>query len=86
MQAEAPGVDLFAQQAPAGGSPAAAPDLLYSTIVLRVDTGKLYRTDGLLWCRRQYVADRVLQLDSLTVADALKTQYDDAKGVKKRYK
>ena len=41
MQAKAPGVDLFAWQAPASRSPAAAPDLSYSTTVLLVDMGKL---------------------------------------------
>ena len=71
MQAKAPGVDLFARRAPAGESPAATPDSLYGAAMLRVDTGKLYRADGTLWCRRQYVVDRVLQLDGLTVADAL---------------
>lgn len=84
MQAEAPGVDLFARHTPTSGSLAEAPDPSYGAAVLRVDMGKPYCTDGSLRCRRQYVADRVLQLDGLTVAGALKTHYDDAKGVKKR--
>ena len=42
--------------------------------------------DGTLWCRHQYVADQVLQLNSLTVCEALKTHYRNAKDEKKRYK
>ena len=72
-------------QAPTDGLLAAVPDLLYGTAVLCVDMGKLYCTDGSLWHRHQYIADQVLQLDSLTVADTLKMHYDNTKGVKKRY-
>ena len=84
MQAEAPGIDLFARLSCAQSEVDVDPS--YGAALLRVDNGKLYRADGTLRCRRQYVADRVLQLDGLTVREALKTHYRDAKGEKKRYK
>ena len=85
MQAKVPGVDLFAQQA-ASATLMVDGDLLYSAAVLCVDTSKLYHNNGTLQCRCQYVADQVVQLNRLTVADALKMHYDNTKGVKKRYK
>ena len=87
MQATSPGVDLFARHAPPDKQSADALDPTYGTAVLRVDAGKLYRSDidGSLRCRRQYVAGWVLQHDSLCVAGALKTHYNNAKGESKRY-
>ena len=84
MQAEAPGINLFAQLSCAQSEVDVDPS--YGAALLCVDNGKLYWADGMLQCRQQYVADQVLQLDGLTVCEVLKMHYCDAKGEKKRYK
>ena len=84
MQAEAPGIDLFAWLSHAQLE--VDVDLSYSAVLLCMDTGKLYQANGTLCCRQQYVADWVLQLDRLMVHKALKTHYRNTKGEKKRYK
>ena len=86
MQATSPGVGLFTQRPPASTHGADAADPTCSAAVLRADPGMPYRADGSLCCRRQYVADRVLQLNGLCVADALKTHYANTEGKNKRYK